>query len=195
MSGFDAFCRAVVVGFVILSGASFAQTASSLQKWEGYYPTKYANTLPLPAGQTFWDDPIVKTALAAALPPEQLKQLKSCWGASCTEDRIQLYDDMIAVHVCKKDSRNFRACQQWAAYVFVEMDSGRASVCWNMMVPGDLDPEPASLWYWHSPSGASGSAAVDVCTSGSAYQYAESQKQGRPVGNQIKGLAVPKLKP
>jgi hypothetical protein len=100
---------------------------------------------------------------------------------------------MVAVHVCKKDSRNFRACQQWAAYVFIEMDSGRASVCWNMMVQGDFEPEPASLWYWHSPAGASGSAAVDVCTSGSAYQYVEDQKNGRPVGNRIKGFVAPKI--
>lgn len=191
MSGFGAFCRTAAL--VALTVPGLAQNYSAVQKWEGFYPTKYANTAPLPVGQTFWDDPIVKTALAATLPAEQFAQLKTCWGAHCTEDRIQLYDNMIAVHVCKEDSRDRRACQQWSAYVFLELDSGRSDVCWNMMVPGDFDPQPASLWYWHAPSGQSGSAAVDVCTSASAYQHAEDQKNGKPVGNKTPGLVAPKI--
>jgi hypothetical protein len=182
---------------VVLTGSGFAQAVSygTLQKWEGFYPTKYANTLPLPAGQTFWDDPLVKAALAATLQPDQLAQLKTCWGARCTEDRIQLYDNMIAVHVCKKDVRDFRACQEWAAYIFLEMDSGRTSVCWNTMVAGDLNPVPASLWIWRTPgkSGQAGTSSVDACTSASAFQHAGDQKNGKIVGPEIKGLPGAKL--
>lgn len=182
-----------------LAGSGVAQPVSygTLQKWEGYYPTKYANTLPLPAGQTFWDDPIVKMSLAATLQPDQLKLLKTCWGAGCTEDRIQLYDNMISVHVCKKDSRDFKACQEWGAYIFLEMDSGRTSVCWNMMVAGDFKPVPTSMWIWRTPgkSGDAGTSPVDACTSASAFQHAVDQKNGKSVEVETKGLPGAKLEP
>ena len=201
MSGFWSLCKCVGLAatLVVFAGSGFAQAVSygKLQKWEGFYPTKYANTLPLPAGQTFWDDPLVKTSLAATLEPDQLNQLKTCWGAACTEDRIQLYDNMISVHVCKRDGRDFRACQEWGAYIFLEMDSGRTSVCWNAMVAGDLNPVPASLWIWRTPgkSGDAGTAAVDACTSASAYQHAEDQKNGKIITFDTKGLPGTKFTP
>ncbi len=201
MSGFGSLCKCAwfAAAVVALAGSAFGQAVSygTLQKWEGFYPTKYANTLPLPAGQTLWDDPIVKVSLAATLQPDQLAQLKTCWGASCTEDRVQLYDNMIAVHVCKKDSRDFRACQEWSAYIFLEMDSGRTSVCWNTMVPGDFKPVPASTWIWRTPgkSGDSGTTAVAACTSASAFQHAVDQKNGKSIEVETKGLPGAKLKP
>jgi hypothetical protein len=201
MSGFWTLCKfaGLVAAVAAFAGSGFAEPVSygTLQKWEGYYPTKYANTLPLPAGKTFWDDPIVKTALAATLQPDQFKLLVTCWGTGCTEERIQLYDDMIAVHVCKKDSHDFRACQEWSAYIFVEMDSGRTSVCWNMMTPGDLEPAPASIWIWRTPgkSGDAGTSAIDTCTSASAFQHAVDQKNGKVIKLETKGLPGAKLQP
>jgi hypothetical protein len=198
MSMSVSLCRTArfAAALAVFSAAGFAQTAySSVQRWEGVYPTKYADTRPLPAGQTFWDDPVIKASLTATLSPDQLKQLKTCWGALCTEDRIQLYDNMIAVHVCKKDSHDFKACQKWAAYVFLELDSGRTSVCWNTMMDEDLTPGPASLWISRSPSGRSSAVAVDACTSANAYQHAADQKNGKPVGNHVEGLAAPKIAP
>jgi len=185
----------LAAGFAVFSACCLAQAVSygTVQKWQGFYPTKYADGRSLPAGQTFWDDPIIKASLARTLRPEEFKALTTCWGARCTEERIQIYDNMLAVHVCKNDSKNFRACPQWGAYVFFEMDSGRASVCWNVMAGEEGYEAPASLWLTPGRGAARSDVPVEACTSGTAFQYAIDQKNGKKVGVTTTGLPGAKI--
>ena len=184
------FRRALVLAatLAVLADAGWAQSYAAVQKWEGFYPTKQASGLALAKGRTFWDDALIKASLARTLAPDQLKQITGCWGALCTEDRIQIYDNMLAVHVCKSDAKNFRACQQWGAYIFFEMDSGRSDVCWNAMTAEDQGETPVSLWLWPGRSGKPESAAVESCTSATAFRYVAAQKAGKRVGSTPNGL-------
>jgi len=98
-----------------------------LSWWVGKYPSYVdASGRPPQTGRTFFEDPVILSALKGMLPSQALNPMLKGWKNGRVETPIEREGDIIKASFCKP-----HACPDENTAVFVNVRTGLVQVCWK----------------------------------------------------------------